>query len=57
MNSYKERLKQEFNENPMGVIGAAALALTAVAKVIDAASASQGRRAYAKQVSFRTRGR
>jgi hypothetical protein len=54
---WKDKLKQAFDENPIGVIGVAALALTAVAKAVDAASAAQGRRAYAKQVNYRVKSR
>jgi hypothetical protein len=54
---WKERLKQEFDKNPVQVIGVGALAATAIAKVIDALTAAQGRRAYAKQVNHRVRRR
>jgi len=46
------QLKQQWNENPIGCIAAGALAATSVAKVVDAMSAAQGRRAYAKQVKI-----
>jgi hypothetical protein len=46
-----DKLKRAWNENPMAVIGVGALAITSVAKLIDATSAAQGRRAYAKQVN------
>jgi hypothetical protein len=48
-----EKLKQKFNEDPMTVIVVGALAATAVAKLVDAISAAQGRHAYAKQVDYR----
>lgn len=48
-----EKLKRKFNEDPMTVIVVGALAATAVAKLIDALSAAQGRHAYAKQVEYR----
>jgi hypothetical protein len=48
-----EKLKAKFNEDPMTVIMVGALAVTATAKFIDAMSAAQGRRAYAKQVDHR----
>jgi len=48
-----DRLKQKFNEDPLTVILVGSLALGAAAKVIDSASAAQGRRAYAKQVDYR----
>lgn len=50
---WKDKLKEQFDENPVAVIGVAGLALAGVAKVINALSASQGRRAYAKQVNHR----
>lgn len=50
---WKERLKKEWNENPMQFIVVAAFAATAAAKLIDAGSAAQGRRAYARQVNYR----
>jgi len=52
-NKYIKRLKQEFEANPLLVIGIGAAAVTAAAKLIDATSAAQGRRAYAKQVEYR----
>lgn len=51
----KTRIKQQFNENPAGVVAAIGVALTGVAKLVDATSAAQGRRAYAKQVNFRVK--
>lgn len=51
MNKVFARIKQEFETNPVQTIVVAAMALTAVAKVVDASSAAQGRRAYAKQVN------
>lgn len=50
---WKERLKKEWNENPMQVIAIGALAATAAAKFLDSMSAAQGRRAYARQVDYR----
>lgn len=54
-NKYIEKLKQKFEEDPITVIVVGSLAVTATAKLIDAASAAQGRRAYAKQVEYRVR--
>jgi len=51
------KLKKKFDENPLEVIAVGAAATVAVAKLIDALSAAQGRRAYAKQVNYRTRSR
>lgn len=50
----KTRIKQEWNDNPIAVIGIGASATIAAAKLIDAVSAAQGRRAYAKQVRYTT---
>ena len=50
-----EKLKKEWNDNPLAVIGIAALATTAVSKIIDSLSGVQGRRAYARQVRYKTR--
>lgn len=43
-----DRLKDTWNENPLLVIGVATGATMALAKLIDAVSATQGRRAYAR---------
>lgn len=50
-----DRLKDAWNENPLLVIGVATGACMAVAKLIDAVSGAQGRRAYARQVSMRAK--
>lgn len=50
-----EKLKRQFNENPLQVIVVGALATQAVAKLIDAMTAAQGRRAYAKQIDYKVR--
>lgn len=52
---WKDRLKKEWNENPLQVIAIGALAATAAAKLLDSMSAAQGRRAYAKQVNYRVK--
>jgi hypothetical protein len=52
-----EKVKQKFNDDPIPVILVGAVAVTAVAKFIDAVSAAQGRRAYARQVQYSTRRR
>ena len=44
-------LQQAWRDQPLEVLGVAALAATAAAKVIDSISAAQGRKAYAKQVN------
>jgi hypothetical protein len=55
MDKILERVKQEFEENPMQAILISAFAMTATAKLIDALSAARGRRAYARQVDYRIR--
>lgn len=55
MNEGLKKLKDEFNENPVAVIGVISVALAAAGKVINAVSAYQGRRAYAKDVNRRVR--
>ena len=51
------RLEQKFNQDPITVILVGSLALGAVAKLIDAGSAAQGRRAYAKQIDYKIKTR
>lgn len=51
------QFKTVWRENPVAVVTAGALAVTAFAKLIDAVSAAKGRRAYAKQVNYRVRNR
>ena len=55
MKNWKDSLKKKFDENPTEVIIAGALAVTAAAKLLDALSAAQGRRAYSKQVDHRVK--
>ncbi|AOZ64994.1 hypothetical protein [Streptomyces phage Psst4] len=55
MNEGLKRLKEEFNENPVAVIGVISVALAAAGKVINAVGAYQGRRAYAKDVNRRVK--
>jgi hypothetical protein len=52
---WKTRAKQEFDKNPIAAVGVGAMAVTAAAKLIDALSAAQGRRAYAKQINHKVR--
>jgi hypothetical protein len=54
--TWKTKLKQEWERNPIGVIAVGAIAATAAAKLIDALSAAQGRRAYARQIDYKVRG-
>ena len=51
--TWKDKLKRQWDENPMLVIAIVAFAAQAAAKLIDALSAAQGRNAYAKQVDYR----
>lgn len=55
---WKQKLKRAWDENPLACIAIGALAVTAAAKLIDAASAAQGRKAYARQINYKiaTRG-
>lgn len=53
MHSGIEKLKQKFNEDPITFIVVASLAVASTAKLIDALSAAQGRRAYAKQINYK----
>jgi len=48
-----EKLKRKFNEDPVTTIIVGTLAVTAAAKLIDAMSAAQGRRAYARQIDYK----
>ena len=50
-----DNLKREAEQNPLMALGVAAALITAVAKLMDAQSASKGRRAYAKQVELRAK--
>jgi hypothetical protein len=49
------RLKKEWDENPLQVIVVGSLAVTAVAKLIDARTASYNRRTWSREVSRRER--
>lgn len=50
-----EKLKKQIEENPMLAIGIGAAAVTAVAKLVDAVTAAQGRHAYAKQINYKVK--
>lgn len=54
---WKDKLKKAWNDNPLQVVLITGFAATAAAKVLDALSAAQGRRAYAKQVDYKVRNR
>lgn len=53
--TWKEKLKRQWDENPLQVLMVGALVATAAAKVIDSMSAAQGRRAYARQIDYKVR--
>lgn len=48
-------LRRAIEENPLGALAVAGVAIGSVAKLIDALSAARGRRAYARQVDERVR--
>jgi hypothetical protein len=50
---WKEKIKKQWDENPLAVIAVGAVAITSAAKLLDAWSAAQGRRAYAKQINYK----
>jgi hypothetical protein len=50
-----DQLKREFAANPLAFIAVGSMAVTALAKIIDSASATQGRRAYAKQINHKVK--
>ena len=52
-----DKIKQKWAEDPLTIIVVGSLAIGAVAKIIDSASAAQGRNAYAKQVEYRVNNR
>lgn len=55
--TWKDKIKKQWNENPLAVIGVGAMAVTAASKLLDAMSAAQGRRAYARQIDYKVRNR
>lgn len=50
LDRLKNNTLRQVEENPLLAAGVAAGTITAIAKFVDALSAAQGRRAYAKQV-------
>lgn len=52
---WQDQLKKEWNENPLKVVAITALTANAAARLLNAWSASKGRRAYARQVNYRIR--
>jgi hypothetical protein len=55
MNKAWLKIKQAWEENPLMVIGIAAVAATAGAKLIDATSNYKGRRTWEREVDRRIR--
>jgi hypothetical protein len=51
MNQFARNLKAAAIENPVATIAVIAVAVTAAAKLIDAAGHARGSNAYAKQVN------
>lgn len=50
---WKTKLKQYWEKDPLTFVAVASGAVVAVTGVLNALSAAQGRRAYAKQVNYR----
>lgn len=48
-----EKIKFEWERNPVNVVAAAGVAATGVAALLNALSAAQGRRAYARQINHK----
>jgi len=51
---WKTKLEKLWNENPLLVITVGTMAASTAIKLIDSLSAAQGRRAYARDVAYRT---
>lgn len=54
MNKAFDRIKQAWNENPIGVIIVGAIAATAASKLIDANTARRNSHAWEMEVQRRT---
>jgi hypothetical protein len=52
-----DRIKQAWNENPMGVAIVAAAVMTAAAKLLDSVGSYQSKKAYAEEARTRSRKR
>jgi len=50
-----DRIKNQIEDNPLNALAVGALVATAAAKLIEALSSAQGRRAYSKQVNYRVK--
>jgi hypothetical protein len=51
--NWKDRLKKEWNENPLQTILVGSLAATAASKLLDSMSSARSRRAYARQIDYK----
>jgi hypothetical protein len=51
--TWKAKLKKAWDEHPLEVIIVGTVVVNTAAKLIDAWSAAQGRKAYARQVNYR----
>lgn len=52
--TWKEKIKAKWDEDPLTCIVIGSIAVGAAAKLIDSLSAAQSRRAYSRQVDYRT---
>lgn len=57
MANWKERLKEEWNNNPLQTILVGSLAAGAASKLLDSVSSARSRRAYAKQIDYKVKHR
>lgn len=53
MDKLFDRIKREWNDDPLKVVIIGTVVVGTATKLIDVMSAAQGRRAYAKQVDYR----
>lgn len=52
-----EKLKKNWEDNPLQVIAVVGMASMGAAKLIDAISSASSRRAYARQVDYKVKNR
>lgn len=55
LNRGLEKLKEAWNENPIGVCVVAAAVMTAAGKLIDSIGSYQSKKAYAEEARYRAR--
>lgn len=53
MKNGMDQLKKKFEEDPLQVLAVGTAGLFALAKIIDAVTSAQGRRAYSKQINHK----